>query len=381
MAEYQKSISVAVDARYIRERPSGIGVYEQALVDRLPTYAPFDRFLFWAHRLAPRPLSHASNTSEVMVRPGPSSPLTLFWPRRYASFSDVDVFHSPHNVLPRKIPCASVVTIHDVMSIEHPDLHLPRIERAFKSKYYQQAVWRALSEATRLITPTKATADRICALAPDAGKRMSVIWEAPDTCFGPPDDLETARKEAARIIGNESPYLLLVGVNIPTKRHDLAIAAFAKTVPRPWRLVLLQSRRSSDELVRLASRLDVADRLVWLEAVNRENVVKLIQGAGALVQPSNYEGFGLPVVEAMASGCPVVASDIPAFREITAGAALLVPPDDVDRLATALLDLVKSPDLRRSLSEQGLSRSRDFSWDQCARETLDVYHDAASRKR
>jgi glycosyltransferase involved in cell wall biosynthesis len=167
---------------------------------------------------------------------------------------------------------------------------------------------------------------------------------------------------------------------MPTKRHDLAIAAFAKAIPRPWRLVLLQSRRPHEKLERLASRLHVADRLVWLEAVNRENVVKLLQCAGALVQPSSYEGFGLPVIEAMASGCPVVASDIAALREVTGGAAILVPPGNIDRLATALRDVVKSPELRRSLSEQGLSRSRDFSWDKCARATLDVYHDAASRK-
>src|SRR5438067_2273446 len=118
------SLSIALDARYVREKPSGIGAYVEALVERLPGLSRHDQFLFWAHRLAPRPLSTASNISEVTVRPGPASPLPLFWPQRYAPFDGVDVFHSPHNLMPRGVPCASVVTVHDVMSIEQPALHL-----------------------------------------------------------------------------------------------------------------------------------------------------------------------------------------------------------------------------------------------------------------
>lgn len=377
----QKSITVAIDARYVREKPSGIGVYVKALVDRLPNNGPSDRFLFWAHRLASRPLSTESNTSEVIVRPGPASPWPLLWPERYASFNDVDVFHSPHNMMPRGLPCASVVTVHDVMSIDRPGLHLQGIERLLKSGYYQQAVWRALRQATRLIAPSKATADRICTLVPGASARMAVIWEAADSCFRPSENVTATREQAARLTGEASPYLVVVGANAPTKRHALAIAAFAKAVPPPWRLVLLQRRRGRHGLARLARRLHVADRIVWLDAVGREDVVTLLQAAGALIQPSIYEGFGLPVVEAMACACPVVAGDIAPFREITGGAALLVPPDDLEKLAVALRDVANSEELRHSLSERGWTRSRDFSWDRCARETLAVYHDAAMAQR
>jgi glycosyltransferase involved in cell wall biosynthesis len=374
-------IRVAIDARYVREKPSGIGVYVQALVDRLPFLRAEDKFLFWAHRLARRPLSPASNTREVTVRPGPNSPWPLFFPRRYASFADIGVFHSPHNLMPRGLPCASVVTVHDVMSIERPDLHLQGIERAFKSRYYQQAVWRALCHATRLIAPTKATADRICALVPGAGARLTVIWEGADDCFRRSEDFGVAQEQAARLTGDASPYILLVGANARTKRHALAISAFAAAVPRPWRLVLLQRRKARGAPARFAKRLNMTDRIVWLDAVKRQDVVTLIQAAGALIQPSIYEGFGLPVVEAMACGCPVVASNIAPFREITGGAAILFLPNDVEKLGAALKEVVQSPGLRRSLSQQGLSRAREFSWDRCSRQTLDVYHDAAFQQR
>src|SRR5712692_1087518 len=293
---------VAIDARYIREKPSGIGVYVQALVDRLPFEAPSDQFVFWAHRLARRPLSDAPNTTDVTVRPLPNSPLPLLWPNRYAPLDDVDVFHSPHNMLPRGLPCASVVTVHDVMSIERPGLHLQGLERVVKSTYYPQAVWRALREATRLIAPTRATADRMLALVPEAGARLRVIWEAPDRSFQPARDPDAARRRAISLVGTDAAYLLVIGANSPTKRHDVAIAAFAAGVPRPWRLVLLQRQGTHDRLMRLARHLRVEDRVVWLPSVGREDVVTLIQSAAALIQPSTYEGFGLPIVEAMACG-------------------------------------------------------------------------------
>jgi glycosyltransferase involved in cell wall biosynthesis len=230
-----------------------------------------------------------------------------------------------------------------------------------------------------LIAQSKATADRICLLLPEAAARLTVIWSAPDACFRPPEDPTAATERAARLNGAESPYLLVIGANTPSKRHDLAIAAFATAVPRPWRLVFVQRRKARDGLVRLANRLHVTDRIVWLDTVAQEDLVTLIQAAGGLIQPSVYEGFGLPVLEAMACGCPVVASDIAPLREITASTAVLFPAGDLEALATALRDFVKSTDLRRSLSEQGLSRARDFSWDYCARETLKVYHDAVVR--
>ncbi|MEP6973847.1 MAG: glycosyltransferase family 1 protein [Spartobacteria bacterium] len=373
-------LRIAIDARYVREKPSGIGAYVHALVEQLPKLSPRDHFFFWAHRLAPHPLSAATNTSEVTVRPGPASPWPLLWPQRYASFDGVDVFHSPHNMMPRSVPCASVVTVHDVMSIERPALHLQGLERVVKSKYYQQAVWRALREATLLIAPTQATADRVCAIAPGTAARLSVIWQCPDACFQPPKDLSVAQERASQLTGDTSPYLLLVGANAPTKRHAWAIAAFAAAVPRPWRLVLLQRQKGRGGLVRLARRLSVLDRMIWLEAVDRADVVTLIQAAGALLQPSIYEGFGLPVAEAMACGCPVLASDIPPLREITGGAALLFPPHDRGKFVATLRELVKSPELRSSLRQQSLGRARDFPPDRCAGETLEIYHEAAARR-
>ncbi len=341
----------------------------QALVDRIPRLAPTDQFTLWTHPLAQRPLSTAPNTSEIVVPPGPNSPRTILWPQRFVDLSAIDLFHGPHNLLPRKLRCATVVTVHDVMALEAPELHLRGVERWLKRTYYPQAIWRALHGATRLIAPSKATADRIIALVPAAAKRLHVIWEATESCFGPPLHFAAAQKQAAEIVGGDWPYLLVLGANVPSKRHDLAVASFLAAVPPPWRLVLLQRR--------LAGSVP-ADRIIRLEVATREDVITLLQGAGALIQPSLYEGFGLPVLEAMACGCPVVASDIAAFREITEGSARLVPPNDFDALARAVSDIVDSDELRAAMRERGLAQAKKFSWERAAQETLEVYRAAAA---
>jgi glycosyltransferase involved in cell wall biosynthesis len=269
------------------------------------------------------------------------------------------------------------------MAIDRPGLHLRGLERLALSLYYPQAVWRALREAGRLIVPTTATADRVVALVPGAAARLRVIWGAPDACFRPAPDPEQVRRRILAIAGIEDPYLIVVGADQPAKRHDLALAAFAAAAPKPWRLVLVQRPASFDYLARLsrlqrrARELHVDDRVVWLPGVERNDLAALMQGARALMQPSIYEGFGLPIIEAMACGCPVVATDIPPFREIAGAAALLTPPDDVRAFAAAVGQIVGSAERRRSMAERGLLRAREFSWDRCARETLDVYREAA----
>jgi glycosyltransferase involved in cell wall biosynthesis len=369
---------VAIDCRYIRERPSGIGAYVEAMVQAIPQMAPEDEFVLWAHRLAARPLTNAPNVSEIRVPVEPNSLWAIWWPEHYASFDGIDLFHAAHNILPCHVPCATVVTIHDLLPIDYPALAFTRWSQRIKRLYYPRAQWRALRHATRLIATTSVMADRIASLCPSARSRVAVVPMAPGPIFGPAPDPERARQRAAEIIGSDAPYFLVVGQNSPTKQHSVALLAFARSVPEPWRLVLVQRQTRKHALANMARRLGVEKRITWIPQIAAADLVALYQAAGVMVQPSLYEGFGLPVVEAMASGCPVVTSDIPTLREVVGTAAILVPPNDIAGFGRALAALARSPDQRRDLANAGIDRAKVFSWDRCARGTLNVFADAAA---
>jgi glycosyltransferase involved in cell wall biosynthesis len=373
-----QTMLVAVDCRYIRERPSGIGAYVEALALKLPGYAPSRQFVLWRDSRARGPLSTAGNVREVTIRVGPNSPLTILWPSLFTSLNDYELFHNPHNILPRGVRCPAVVTVHDVLAIDDARLHRSGLNQ-LKGLYYPQAVWRALTRATRLIVPSVATADRVATWLPDAVRRTDVIPMAPGSLFKAPHDLDAARRLVAERFGIEQPYVLVVGENNVNTSHSTAVAGFAQAAAPPYRLVLLQRLGKADGLKRLAAVLGIADRVVWLSGASRADVVLLMQGAQVLLQPSRYEGFGLPVIEAMACGCPVIASDIPALREVSGGAAVLVPAGDTNGFARALRNVLASSEHRRSLREAGLDRARAFSWDRTVRETAAVYDDVLRR--
>lgn len=364
---------ISVDCRYVRERPSGIGVYVKALVDRLPAMAPEDRFLFWAHQRARNPLTTAPNVSVTTVSIEPNSLWTLRWPHRYASFSGVDLFHNPHNILPQDISCPSVVTIHDLLPLEHPELcFIPWSQRP-KRWYYVKAMWRALRESTRLIVTTTVMADRIGRLVPGGRKRTEVIPMGVGENFRPAPNGPT---RAAVLTGSDSPYFLVVGQDAPHKRHAVAVAAFARYAPKNFRLVLVQRTQTRSRLARMIHQLGLTNRLTQIPYLRTGDLVTVYQGATALIQPSFYDGFGLPLLEAMACGCPVIATEMPMFREVVGDAAIFAPLDDVDAFGRAMLSLTGNSSRRRDLSAAGIERAARFTWDRCVASTLEVYRDA-----
>ena len=254
---------VTIDCRYIRERPSGIGAYVEAMADRIPQMAPDDEFVFWAHRFAARPLANAPNVSEITVPVEPNSLWTIWRPEHYASFNDINLFHAPHNILPCNVPCATVVTIHDLLCFDYPALAFTRWTQRIKRLYYPRAQWRALRDATFLIATTSVMADRIANLCPSARGRVAVVPTAPGPIFRPAVDADDARERAAKIIGSDAPFFLVVGQHSPTKQHATALAAFARAVPEPWRLVLVQRQTQKHPLANLARRLGIEKRVTW----------------------------------------------------------------------------------------------------------------------
>lgn len=375
---------VSIDCRYIRERPSGIGAYTQALLERLPALAPEDSFHFWAHPKRPQPLARAPRTAETLVRAAANGPATLLWPGRLVDLEAVDVLHAPFNLLGRGIRCRTVVTIHDLLWLQNPAAAegigpLTPIQALF----YRDGILRALRRATRIIAISKATADDIARAHPRASSRTEVIHHGVDADFRPPSDRDALRARTSTRFGSDR-FLLVVGQNAPNKNHGAVLEAFAAAeLDARVHLVFVQRLYATRghplafhrRLDRRAESLGVRERVHFVSGLSRAEVVELYQGALALVQYSRFEGFGMPALEALACGTPVLASDIPPLVEILGGAAIhagLVPRE----LAAAMRRLAGDAVLEKELRARGVERSREFSWDRSAREHLSVYREA-----
>lgn len=369
---------VSIDCRYVRERPSGIGAYVEALVRRIPRLAPADAFHLWVSEKARRPLSPAPNVSETVVGAEANGPATTLWPARLVDLCGVDVLHEPFNILGRGIRCATVVTVHDLIWIDEP-LAAEGLSwmTPLQVAFYRDGIGRALRRATRVIAISHATAAAVMRRRPDVAPRLRVVPHGVEIERFRPGDAAAARARAAALLGTDDPFFLVVGQNAPYKNHDGALAGFAAAELGPRvRLVLLQRLSPGGRIARRAAELGLGDRVLWRTGLGDDDVRALLHACLALVQYSRFEGFGMPVAEAMAAGAPVVASDIAPLVEVLAGAGLTVPLDPA-QLGRALRRVATEPALRAELSARGSARAAELSWDRSAEQHLDVYREAA----
>ena len=369
-----------VDARYAGPQPSGIGEYVRALGKRLPALAPQANLHFWVRPGTP-PFAAGERVSYQTVRTTPASLRTLFGLRLLGRLEPGDVFHCPANILGFGVPCPAVVTVHDVMWLEHVAWcqSVPWL-RPVSGRFYSIGIRRALERAARVLTVSNASADAILRLFPEAKQKLVVTRNACEPSFRAPESLASAEAAAARATGVTGHYFLVVGQNQPSKAHDVALRAFAAVAADvSERLVLVQRLEPGRGLHRLAQELGIAGRVSFVQGLKREQLLSLFQAATALIQPSLVEGFGLPALEAIACGCPVVASDIAALREVLGPAGTFVPPGNAAELARALRSLARDAKRRGELREAGLAQAKTFSWDETAALTWQVYRDVAAR--
>jgi glycosyltransferase involved in cell wall biosynthesis len=369
-----------IDARYVEPKPSGIGRYVQALIEHLPRLAPEAHFHLWTNPARPRPVSF-DNVSLSPVAAPADGLRTLLTPSRLGRLAPGDVAHFPSSLLGRGLSCATVVTIHDLMWLEQPELVEGRpLMRQIRKQYYQRGMRHALRHATRIIAVSEATAHRIRALSPESEERIRVTHNAAGAAFAPASDALTAARRAGELLGSSAPYYLVVGKSEPYKGHEVALKAFARAALPHELLVLVQRAGSRHRLRQLAAQLDVSQRVRFFSAVTGDDLVTLLRGARALLQPSLVEGFGIPAVEAMASGCPVLGSDTPALLEVLGDAGLHAAAGDDHALARAFTRL-REEGAREALRERGLLRAQAFSWERTAEATLSVYREAAAAGR
>jgi alpha-1,3-rhamnosyl/mannosyltransferase len=281
----------------------------------------------------------------------------------------LDVYHATNYLVAHPIRAARrVVTIHDLTLIRSPEWHPARRLREMGAGLRVSA-----EAADRIIAISQATKDDVVAhLGVDPG-RVAVVPLGIDPSFHPLPRAETERALARYGLGVGS-YLLFLGTVEPRKNLGRVLDAIARLDPGIGPLVVAGgSGWGNAELSPRLAELARRGRVRRLGYVGGSLRVPLLAGARAFVFPSLYEGFGLPPLEAMACGTPVVTSGVSALPEVVGDAALLVDPLDVDALAGAIRRLWTDEGLRQDLRVRGLSRVRRYTWDATARLTLEVY--------
>jgi glycosyltransferase involved in cell wall biosynthesis len=263
--------------------------------------------------------------------------------------------HFQH-VAPPRCPCPAVVTIHDLSFERHPELMSRRDRFVFRTM-----VPRSVRRADRVLAVSEQTKRDVVEYYRIPDEKIVVTPNGVDPLFSP----EGRRAEGA-------PYALFVGTLQPRKDPLVALEALA-LVPGELRLVLVgPDKDSGDDARRAAGRLGLNGRVTFTGHVEKEQLAELYRGAVCLVFPSRYEGFGLPVVEAMASGTPVVAAASGSVPEVAGDAAVLVEPGNAAALAGGIERALAD---RERLVSAGLARAKRYSWAETAGRTLDVYRE------
>lgn len=290
------------------------------------------------------------------------------------SRSRLDLYHATHYVLPAVVPCPTVVTIHDIIHLLYPGF-LPN--RA--ASLYAQGMFRhSVARADRIVAVSNNTRNDVLDYFNVDEDKVRVVYNGVEDRFRQSlreDELRAALDE----VGVHRPYLLFVGNPKPHKNLDRVIKAYARARSRAGfdaPLVCVGARPGSDfKLERRARQLGIADHIRLLGHVDGEVLPALYQGASLFLYPTLYEGFGLPVVEAMASGVPVITSNTSSLKEIAQGYAELVNPLEVREIARAIERCMGNRSHARQLADRAGERSARFQWEEAAESTLDIYRD------
>lgn len=365
---------IGIDFRPALSRATGVGRYFQGLVGALARLDRENRYVLFSSSLKER-ASRASRPPnfELVDRRVPVRLLNALWHRAgiptldVLSGRDLDIAHSPTPLLLPSRRARSVVTVCDLFFLDHPESTEREIRRdyaALARKHTNEAdAVVAISETTR-----REVVDRLGVPA----ERVAVVHAGVDERFleGKPKKTEAER----------DPYVLAVATEEPRKNLVTLIEAFSGLTRRgfPGRLTIAGAPGlDTPRILERIQAYGLGSRVERLGYVTAEELPSLFRGARCLVMPSVWEGFGMPIVEAMACDTPVIASDIPVHREVSEDAAVLVSPEDPEALAAAIEKLWSDETLRRRLVEKGRERARLFSWSASAARMLEIYRKLA----
>jgi len=366
-------MNVCIEAQVLNHhRRSGVMTYTEGLVnslfanDRENKYTLAYYSLKQSFKDVPGPSGRNFRRSVVKVPdrefPGRRFVIDAVALPLFLKKNKIRVFHRPVGyTMPVVKDVFKILTVHDLRTLTIGDRKWSQNIGKYRRTLSALDICVVVSECTKQDLLKHFQMDE---------RKIKVVHLAADERYRPasPDEVSAARQK----FGLTQPYFLSVG-SVPRKNIEGIIRGFAASQSKKDFLLALNCRNDVDNYKKLAEQLGIGQRVVFLKHLSDEDLVTLYSGCHCFLFPSLYEGFGLPILEAMQCGTPVITSDISSCPEVAGDAAILVNPDEVGEIGEAIDQICRNEQLRKELIRKGLERAKLFSWDQFARKMKSVY--------
>ncbi len=359
---------IGIDVSVLREKARGVGHYLVNIISRFHKFAENDKFYLYS----PKPIAYDfSDLPDKHLRWGKTILPGAFWlqtqAKRFIKKDRLDVFFGPAHILPLRLPAGmrKILAVHDLVSILYPQT-MANYNRFVHHLFFKESV----KQSDQLITMSEYTKQSLIDNFHICHEKITVIYEGVSSIFQPLPKEKV--QEVLQRYQITKPFFLAVGTLEPRKNYPVLLHAF-RNFANDYILVIIGKKGwKAADIYQTIRTLQLEDKVKILGYVNINELPSFYNGAEIFIFPSIYEGFGLPLVEAMACGAPVICSNASCLSEIGGDAVKYFHPCDSEELKAKIQELLQSPQLRQELQEKGKNRARKFDWDLTAQKTLAV---------
>jgi glycosyltransferase involved in cell wall biosynthesis len=367
---------IGIDGIPLAGNKTGVGHYTFEIAHGLAAKLPAEEIHVLSHEVfEPAAINtNSSHTTNLQFIQPPVNALTRHWWTiglpLYIRRHDIALFHGTNYDVPLWGGCPTILTIHDLSSLLFADTHVKRRVRRARRRLPTMA-----HLATKIIVPTASVRSEVLEHLDISEDKVTVVHEAPRRCFRP--ESRTNSDIVLKRLKIEDQFVLYVGAIEPRKNVQTLIKAFEeiyrKTEHRPQLVIAGPNGWLSDDVFAQVERSAVKDRILLTGYLGDEDLRALYSTCVLLSYPAIYEGAGLPPLEAMACGAPVVTTDARAISEMVGDAAIRLPAKDHEALATSLVEMLSNENARKELSERGIKHVAQYTWDRAVTATYELY--------
>lgn len=367
---------IAVNTRFLlKDNLEGIGIYTQEIFKRVVQLMPEHEFYFLFDRAYDAIFVFEKNVTPIVVSPPARHPfLWYLWFEKsipkVLEKHKIDLFISPDGYASLSTLVPQIITIHD-LAFEHYKKHTPFLVY----QYYKYFVPKFCKKADKILAVSEFTKQDIIEKYGIDEKKIEVVYNGFD--ISKQSIVSSMHSEifTAYCLLN-TKYFIFIGAVHPRKNVLGLLKAFEEfksTFSLDYKLVIIGRKAwMNDELENFYNQMQYKNEVVWIEKIERNDLLEILQQAFALVYPSFFEGFGIPIIEAMSFGVPVISSNTSCLPEVIGNAGILVNPNDTKEIANAMNELIINEKLRNELIQKGKIRAQDFDWNISAKKVVDI---------